>query len=685
MKTRWSGWLVGFGLLLSSSTDNPVSAAILIVGTSRNQQPTTKRSLATDPLTRRISLPALQAPLGMVLREVARRGGVALSYSPTRLPLDVEVRVPAVHQQPLDEVLAAILQDQPVRYGVLAGQVVLWRRDERPPAAVVVGRRPGRAVSVARPTATVAAAAATDPAKPRPSARRVTSAQPDGLAGAAASRRLSSVRAGTAATSPSRVSQGAVPSVVSPATGMGIAVLAADSVQRPSAVAATTDLPSDSTRAVRYGIARSVSKTLAADLTATATLAAQRVSVAAARTARQMGNGVGLLSARIVGLVAPGPDSAVQRLPTRVAVAPASARLWRQRGVQVSLIPPLSTNGFANGRTVNKISLNLLIGYAAGVRGVEVGGLMNFARDSVVGLQVAGFANGVGGRVLGAQVAGVLNIASGGLEGVQSAGLINISRGPSAGWQSAGVLNIAHSHSGVVPGQPSPDRATEPLVQFAGLLNSAPMGIRGGQVAGLLNIAGRVKGVQIAGLLNVADTVAGVSLAPLNFVRRGYHALELSTDGVWPFALTLKLGGSAAFYTYFTGVTDDGFANPTRWGIGYGVGSELASRQRLSFSIDGQAIQFKENGLGWSMWNDGLNMHAQLRPQVGWGFGKKRRLRLVAGPLLNVYITEHLNQTTGLADTNLDTSGITIFSEAGKANTHTSGWISAAAGLRWRF
>ncbi len=364
-----------------------------------------------------------------------------------------------------------------------------------------------------------------------------------------------------------------------------------------------------------------------------------------------------------------------------MAVTP-SASVWRQRGVQLSLIPPLSTNGRANGQTVNKISLNLVMGYAAGVRGVEVGGGMNYVRDSVIGLQLGGIVNSAGGRVLGAQIAGVINTARGGLEGVQSAGLINISRGASAGWQSAGLINIAHTRS--APGLEKPDQAVDPLVQFAGLLNSAPRGLRGAQVAGLLNVAGRVKGVQIAGLLNIADTVAGVSLAPLNFVRRGYHALELSTESNWPLALTLKLGGSASFYTYFTAVSAGGFTNPARWGLGYGIGSELAARQRMSFSIDGQVVQFREKDRAWGMW-EGLNMHVQLRPQVGWGVGKKRRIRLVAGPVLNVLVTDHLDSANGSLDSSLAATGIGIFANAGNANTRTNGWISASAGLRWRF
>ena len=73
------------------------------------------------------------------------------------------------------------------------------------------------------------------------------------------------------------------------------------------------------------------------------------------------------------------------------------------------LFPPLSTNGFHNSRTVNKISLNLLLGRSGGVDGVELGGFINSDKYFVKGMQVAGFGNISGGSAIGAQVSGFFN------------------------------------------------------------------------------------------------------------------------------------------------------------------------------------------------------------------------------------------------------------------------------------
>lgn len=372
-----------------------------------------------------------------------------------------------------------------------------------------------------------------------------------------------------------------------------------------------------------------------------------------------------------------------ERLPYKrgvVAVATPDHPAWERHTAQVSLVPPLSSNWLTNSRSVNTMSVNLLVGYAAGVDGVEVGGLINIVRDSV----------------RGAQAAGLINAAGGSLDGVQLAGIANLTGGPSQGWQNAGLVNVAgHRHG------PDGTATAEPLWQMAGLLNSAPGGIRGAQMAGLINLAGKVqgaqiagllnnggkvKGLQLAGLLNVADTVDGVSFAPLNFVRHGYHVLELATNNTWPLNLTLKLGGSPIFYTYFTGALLPSSDSSRRWGFGYGVGSELGAYKRFSVSIDAQAMQINEDDGSWETWGSVLNMQNQLRIQAGWAFGRKRKIRLMAGPTLNMLFTERVDPRTGRVDSDLFQSANTVLDNASATGqTRIHGWFEITGGVRWRF
>ena len=634
-------------------------------------QPVPSARAAADPLSRPVALPALRAPLEMVLRETARRAGVGLAYSASRLPLAATVAVAAQPRQSLAATLAVVLRGQPVAWGVLDGQVVLWRQADPAPAGVVVagvGAGPDRGSAAgaatarlpARPGAptatptgtpttatTTARAATTAAARPRP--MPATAASPEATA---------QVRGAMAG---ARSGRPPVPSGAAQARGRLTTGGAAG--------------PGDG--AVGGGAAGGLEVARAATTTGAAAAFGGLAGGAASSA------DLAPLTLRAVAVIQPvaAADSGapVVRLRPVARLAPVA---WRRRVAQVSLMPPLSTNWGTNGQTVNRFSLNLLAGRAAGVRGVEVGGLLNSVADSVAGLQAAGVLNHAGGVVVGAQVAGVGNTAHGGLEGVQSAGLWNVAHGPAQGWQSAGLFNVAHTERGTTPEAVA--AVGEPLVQLGGLFNTAPRGLRGAQIAGLFNSAGVVRGAQIAGLLNIADSVTGVSLAPLNFVRHGYHAFELTTDGTWPLLLSLKLGGSAAFYTTFIGAWDP--TRKYRWGLGYGVGGEIGSRQRLSLSLDAFGLQLNQDDSSFDTWGRALNMHTQFRALAGWATGPKKRLRLVAGPVFNLLITQRPESLTEPDESILPTTGIFFLnSYDAQGRTRVNGWLSALVGVRWKW
>ena len=317
------------------------------------------------------------------------------------------------------------------------------------------------------------------------------------------------------------------------------------------------------------------------------------------------------------------------------------ARATRTKTAQVSFLGPLGSNGLRSGQTVNKVSLNVLGGYAAGVDGFEAAGLFNVDRDTVRGVQVAGLANVVGRHLDGFQGAGLANVLGGTGTGWQAAGLLNVATRPVSGAQTAGLFNYV----GPVKKAPQaadstssdtkmpPGRAN---IQAAGLFNVAIGEVRGVQAAGLFNAAGTVRGVQLAGLLNIADSVDGVSIAPLNFVRRGYHRFEVVNTESWPVSASLKLGGSAGFYTFFTGAYDGFGSRDRRWALGYGAGTELLARRRISLSLDAVAMHVNEESRGWT--DDAqpaqpVALPGRLRadegrwplPHSGWAYGEHTR------------------------------------------------------------
>lgn len=164
--------------------------------------------------------------------------------------------------------------------------------------------------------------------------------------------------------------------------------------------------------------------------------------------------------------------------------------------VQFSLVPSIGTNGLMSGGMTNVVSINLLAGYAAGVKGVEIGGLVNMDRENVLGVQVGGLANIVGGDVLGTQVAGINNHVRGSFTGFQAGGIYNMVDDTMTGVQVGGIFNIIHHD---IHG-----------VQVGGIFNIAEEDMDGVQVAGLFNRAGgEVKWVQAAGLFNTAESNVG--------------------------------------------------------------------------------------------------------------------------------------------------------------------------------
>ncbi|MBC8986471.1 hypothetical protein H9X96_11845 [Pedobacter sp. N36a] len=148
---------------------------------------------------------------------------------------------------------------------------------------------------------------------------------------------------------------------------------------------------------------------------------------------------------------------------------------------QASLTPGLSSHGRMSSRVINKVSLNVIGGYTAGVDDFEIAGLFNLSKGEVRALQVAG----------------MININSRTSRGVGIAGLANISSRTSSGIQIAGLFNIAKKNTGF----------------------------------------------QLA-LLNFSGSSTGTSLGLLNFVGDGYYKISVSSNELVQTNVALKPGNA---------------------------------------------------------------------------------------------------------------------------------------------
>lgn len=361
------------------------------------------------------------------------------------------------------------------------------------------------------------------------------------------------------------------------------------------------------------------------------------------------------------------------------------------------LFPPLSTNGIQCGNTVNKTSINLLIGYAAGVEGFEAGSLINIDKAFVKGGQFAGFANINGGYMEGAQFAGFANFNRGFGNGAQLAGFLNLNAETMNGTQAAGFMNIAGMEmNGLqLAGFGNIARGYNKGMQGSGFINVAGNGkinvqlagfaniardVDGVQIGGFINKAKDVKGVQIAGFINICNSINGIPIGFINIVKEdAYRKIEFSSSEALYWNLSYKMG-VRHFYNIYTVGKPAGSLK--RWFYGFGIGTEKDLSEKVTVNIEGIVHQ--------EIW---LNKHANdfgyhdklfLLNQVKGIFGFKLSdfVSFFAGPTLNVQV-RHCNKDGDYNGSDLAPAWSFFERKCNnKHKTNIKGWIGFNAGIR---
>ena len=639
----------------------------------------TARAHGQQPLLqRRVRLAATGQPLSEVLREVSRQSGVSFSYSSTVVPLRSRVTLRTGEAQSVQTVLTMLCGPRGLSWQQLGGQVVLWRTAAGPPPMLTAAAKTNvRRVSVAPAQAAGQLLKGGVDIVPKPRAgtafwpgKTTIAAEPaTAVTKAPASRRAAVpmkprrvVAAPSVAATPQRPTTATARRLPPPKSAPDTAVAAAPS--------AATD--ADAGTATAAGRSR---------LPEWVRTNAQRAAAALPQAARQVGRLVSRvepLASRLVRVRSGLPRR--DTLLTQQAV-PTRRSDYYKREVQATLLAPLGTNWLRNSRTSNRYSLNVLAGHAAGVRRLEIGGLLNVVRDTVRGVQLAGLANVVGTATQGLQAAGLVNILGGSMRGVQAAGLANIIRDDARGVQLAGLVNIvggaataaadtnrpvrlrrwlglprllATDPAAATPGAASAASLPGPLLQAAGLANLTGTDVRGLQTSPLLNVGRRISGAQLGlvnvarhvrgtqiGLVNIADSVSGAGLLGiLNIVRHGgYRRGEVWASETLPLNAVLKLG-VMRYYTILGAATQP-LGTRVRWAGGFGIGTAGAPRGRFTYSLD--LMQWGLTEPGQEITGE-LRLLTQLRPALAWQMEANGHLQLVASPTLNLALA--VNNTT---------------------------------------
>ena len=301
--------------------------------------------------------------------------------------------------------------------------------------------------------------------------------------------------------------------------------------------------------------------------------------------------------------------------------------------VNISFSPGFSLGeSLAKGKKIeNNLSLNIIAGKAARLRGIEFGSIWNLYTEDIIGLQFSGIANTVRGSGEAGQFAGIANLNAKNFTGAQFAGIGNFVGGEYQGAQFAGIVNLnAKSFTGA---------------QFAGIANIIGGEYQGAQFAGIANIAKDAKGLQVAGIINIAkkfetgvqigiinisEENEGIPIGLVSYVRKvGFH-YDVWGDESRFFNVGLRSGTERFHNILFVGVQAN---DPIRYTFGIAMGLHLKISKPSYLDIDLSYQQIQEED-----WTNDLNTLNKLR--ILYGRRVSNYMSIYAGPTLNYFISE---------------------------------------------
>jgi len=317
---------------------------------------------------------------------------------------------------------------------------------------------------------------------------------------------------------------------------------------------------------------------------------------------------------------------------------------------QVSLVPGIGTHGKLSMQVVNDVSLNIVGGYNAGVRGAELGLFFNLNKYDVRDFQLGGVFNITGGNQAGVQVAGATNIVRGSLTGVQVSLGYNHVEQSTTGIQASLICNYTHYN-------------TKGL-QVAGA-NISSQHVDGIQVGGF-NYTKKLHGIQV-GLINIAGSSDGYSIGLINFVMHGYHKVYASANEVFPINLAFKSGNEHLYSILLAGVQAK--QDSKMYTFGYGLGTAIKLGRAISLTPE-LSIQYVYRG-SWKY----TNLLSKLTPLINLKLSNT--FALTGGPVVNLYYSNQANNVAGYAGT-VGYTGHHLFSFS---NPRYSSWLGWTVGL----
>jgi hypothetical protein len=261
---------------------------------------------------------------------------------------------------------------------------------------------------------------------------------------------------------------------------------------------------------------------------------------------------------------------------------------YKDHGVNIGLVYPLSTHGTQAGEYTNVFSLHGIAGVSLAEKGFTVSGISNIIHQDARGFQVAGISNHIGGYAEGFKAAGIINLYKSG-KGFQAAGVINFADNNVTGMQAAGVINKASDVHGMQAAGFMNMAGNVRGTQAASYINIAG-DVEGAQLAGFLNIAKKVKGIQAAGFINIADS-SDFPIGVINIIKNGEKAIGITTDDNLTTMVAFRSGSRKLYGIIGLGYN---FQNTKQvFARQFGIGAHLVNRNVFRLNAEATTISLE--------------------------------------------------------------------------------------------
>ncbi len=283
-----------------------------------------------------------------------------------------------------------------------------------------------------------------------------------------------------------------------------------------------------------------------------------------------------------------GTDSLNTDLDTNTNIerSPIQRETWIP--FRAAIVPSVGYPGTDSVTYSHNVSLNLLVGKAFSIQGLQLCLGLNKTLGNMNGLQC-----------------GMVNSSEGGSKGLQFAILFNSELQQHCGVQISGLVNAVDTLEGLQIG----------MVNYTGIAKGLQLGLLNisnenkGLQAGVINVDKESEGIQV-GLINYAKHSKGGVIGLINLIGNGMHNVEMTFDERSMLRTAFLLGGPHN-YNYFS-FDMKGLSPHHLWGGSAGIGMHFPRKPFFADADLGVGIIYNDQDM------DNTSYHSRLRLFLGY-------------------------------------------------------------------